>query len=229
MAASTPDFSRSVTQSHDSQIMAPDAPGNPTQPEQAQKSADCRRRSERCHQAILAAAAELLEEKGYGGVSVEAIASRAGVGKQTIYRWWPCKASVVMEAYAERVTQNLPLPDTGNVRTDLIELLGQLATVLGTTSAGRALAGLIAEAQTDLHVAQEFRTQLGDCRRAAVQILLQRGIARGELHPDLDLELAIDLLCGPIWYRLLQQHAPLNREFAIALVDQLIAGMGTGR
>lgn len=209
--------------------MAPDAPGNPTQPEPAQKSADCRRRSERCHQAILAAAAELLEEKGYGGVSVEAIASRAGVGKQTIYRWWPCKASVVMEAYAERVTQNLPLPDTGNVKTDLVELLGQLANVLGTTSAGRALAGLIAEAQTDLHVAQEFRTQLIDCRRAAVQALLQRGIDRGELCPELDLELTIDALCGPIWYRLLLQHAPLNREFAIALVDQLMAGVGTGR
>ncbi len=205
--------------------MAPDDLYNETQPDVSQKAADCRRRSERCHQAILTAAAELLEEKGYGGVSVEAIASRAGVGKQTIYRWWACKASVVMEAYAKQVNQNLPLPDTGCVKTDLGDMLGQLAVVLGTTSAGSALAGLIAEAQTDPHVAQEFRHQMIACRRAAAQTLLQRGIDRGELRPDLDLDLAIDALCGPIWYRLLLRHTPLDREFAIALIDQLMAGI----
>lgn len=205
--------------------MAPDDFYNETQSDGSQKAADCRRRNERCHQAILTAAAELLEEKGYGGVSVEAIASRAGVGKQTIYRWWPCKASVVMEAYAKQVNQHLPLPDTGSVKTDLGDMLGQLAAVLGTTSAGSALAGLIAESQTDPHVAQEFRRQMIACRRAATQTLLQRGIDRGELRPDLDLDLAIDALCGPIWYRLLLQHSPLNREFAIALIDQLMAGI----
>ena len=209
--------------------MAPDDSCDATQSELSElspKSADCRRRSDRCHRAILTAAVELLEEKGYGGISVEAIAARAGVGKQTIYRWWPCKASVVMEAYAERATQNLPLPDTGCVKTDLGELLGQLATVLGSTSTGRALAGLIAEAQTDPHVAQEFRNQMIGCRRSATQTLLQRGIERGELRPDLDLELAIDSLYGPVWYRLLLQHAPLNREFAIALVEQVVMGIG---
>lgn len=205
--------------------MAPDDSYNEAQLDVSQKAADCRRRNERCHQAILTAAAELLEEKGYGGVSVEAIASRAGVGKQTIYRWWACKASVVMEAYAKQVNQSLPLPDTGSVKTDLGNLLGQLAVVLGTTSAGSALAGLIAEAQTDPHVAQEFRHQLIGCRRAATQTLLQQGIDRGELRPDLDLDLAIDSLYGPIWYRLLLQHAPLDQEFAIALIDQLIAGI----
>ena len=205
--------------------MAPDDSYSEVQSDGSQKAADCRRRNERCHQAILTAAAELLEEKGYGGVSVEAIASRAGVGKQTIYRWWPCKASVVMEAYAKQVNQHLPLPDTGSVKTDLGDMLGQLAAVLGSTSAGSALAGLIAEAQTDPHVAQEFRSQMIACRRAATQTLLQRGIDRGELRPDLDLDLAIDALCGPIWYRLLLQHAPLNREFAIALIDQLMAGI----
>jgi AcrR family transcriptional regulator len=113
-----------------------------------------RRRSQRSHQAILSAATELLKENGYLGVSIEAIAASAGVGKQTIYRWWPSKADVVMEAVAFQLARDIPVPDTGSVESDLQAFLQRLFTVFATTGAGRTVAGLMAEAQTNPEFAQ---------------------------------------------------------------------------
>ncbi|NMG08412.1 TetR/AcrR family transcriptional regulator [Brasilonema sp. UFV-L1] len=184
-----------------------------------------RRRNQRSHQAILKATAELLEEKGYRDICIEAIASRAGVGKQTIYRWWPSKAAVVMEAYSEKATQNIPTPDTGSVKQDLYQILQQLFAILTTTTTGTAVTGLIAEAQMDASLAEAFREQFIKCRRAATRTILERGIARGELRPDLNLELVIDTIYGPIWYRLLLKHATLDDAFAEELVNFLIVGI----
>ena len=184
-----------------------------------------RRRNHRSHQAILKATAELLEEKGYRDICIEAIASRAGVGKQTIYRWWPSKAAVVMEAYSEKATQNIPTPDTGSVKQDLYQILQQLFAMLTTTTTGTAVTGLIAEAQMDASLAEAFREQFIKCRRAATRTILERGIARGELRPDLNLELVIDAIYGPIWYRLLLKHAALDDAFAEELVNFLIVGI----
>jgi AcrR family transcriptional regulator len=184
-----------------------------------------RRRNQRSHQAILKATAELLEEKGYRDICIEAIASRAGVGKQTIYRWWPSKAAVVMEAYSEKATQNIPTPDTGSVKQDLYQILQQLFAMLTTTTTGTAVTGLIAEAQMDASLAEAFREQFIKCRRAATRTILERGIARGELRPDLNLELVIDAIYGPIWYRLLLKHAALDDAFAEELVNFLIVGI----
>lgn len=184
-----------------------------------------RRRNQRSHQAILKATAELLEEKGYRDICIEAIASRAGVGKQTIYRWWPSKAAVVMEAYSEKATQNIPTPDTGSVKQDLYHILQQLFAMLTTTTTGTAVTGLIAEAQMDASLAEAFREQFIKCRRAATRTILERGIARGELRPDLNLELVIDTIYGPIWYRLLLKHATLDDAFAEELVNFLIVGI----
>ncbi|KAB8314819.1 TetR/AcrR family transcriptional regulator [Tolypothrix campylonemoides VB511288] len=184
-----------------------------------------RRRNQRSHQAILKATAELLEEKGYRDICIEAIASRAGVGKQTIYRWWPSKAAVVMEAYSEKATQDIPTPDTGSVKQDLCQILQQLFAILTTTTTGTAVTGLIAEAQMDASLAKAFREQFINCRRAATRTILERGIARGELRPDLNLELVIDAIYGPIWYRLLLKHAALDDAFAEELVNFLIVGI----
>lgn len=189
------------------------------------KTPDCRRRNERSHQAILKAAAELLEEKGYGGVCIEGIAARAGVGKQTIYRWWSSKAAVIMEAYAARPTKDVPTPDTGLVQTDLQQILTQFCFVLTQTTSGSVIKGLIAEAQNNCEVAETFRTYFVTCRRSATRTILERGIERGELRFDLNIELAIDTLFGPIWYRLLLQHAPLDDDFVAALGEHLWAGM----
>lgn len=184
-----------------------------------------RRRNQRSHQAILKAAAELLEEKGYGDICIEAIANRAGVGKQTIYRWWPSKAAVIMEAFSAKATQNIPTPDTGSVKQDLYQILQQLFAVLTTTTTGEAVTGLIAEAQMDATFASAFREQFIKCRRAATRIILERGITRSELRPNLNLELVIDAIYGPIWYRLLLKHARLDDAFAEELVNFLIVGI----
>ncbi|HEY9642103.1 MAG TPA: TetR/AcrR family transcriptional regulator [Coleofasciculaceae cyanobacterium] len=193
------------------------------------KSPDWRRRCPRAHQAILTAAAALLEEKGYAGVSIEAIAQRAGVGKQTIYRWWTCKAAVIMEAYAAQAAKAVPLPNTGAVRTDLVQMLSHLSTLLTQTTAGSAVIGLIAESQTDLKVAEAFRELFVAKRRAATRAILASGIDRGELRSTLNLDVAVDAIYGAVWYRLLLKHAPLDEAFVKELVDQLLLGMEVSR
>jgi AcrR family transcriptional regulator len=198
---------------------------NGTQTNSCTKKLSTRRRSERSHQAILKATAELLQEKGYGGVCIEAIATRAGVGKQTIYRWWSSKAGVIMETYAAQATQNAPIPDTGTVREDLCQFLGKLFTILTTTTIKAAVAGLISEAQTDTSVAEAFRALFFADYREAARTILLRGITRGELRPDLNLELVIDAIYGSIWYRLLLRHAPLDDAYAEELVNLVMEGI----
>ncbi|MDF5718343.1 MAG: TetR/AcrR family transcriptional regulator [Rhizonema sp. NSF051] len=195
-----------------------------TQTNSGSKVPSTRRRSERSHQAILKAAAELLEEKGYGSVCIEAIATRAGVGKQTIYRWWSSKAAVIMEAYAAQAAGNFPTPDTGKVEEDLYQILRQLFTIL-TTTLGSAVAGLVAEAQTDSNVAEAFRDLFLADHREAIRTVLSQGITSGEIRPDLNLELGIDAIYGPIWYRLLVKHAPLDDAFAEELVNLVMEGI----
>ena len=205
--------------------MSQQVENNGTQTNSCAKAHLTRRRSERSHQAILKAAAELLEEKGYSGVCIEAIATRAGVGKQTIYRWWSSKAGVIMETYAAHATQNVPIPDTGAVQEDLCQFLEQLFTILTTTIVKVAIAGLISEAQTDTNVAEAFRALFFADHREAARTILSQGITRGELRPDLNLELVIDAIYAAIWYRLLLKHAPLDNTFAEELVNLVMQGI----
>lgn len=184
-----------------------------------------RRRNQRSHQAILKAAAELLEEKGYGDVCIEAIAARARVGKQTIYRWWSCKAAVIMEAFAAQAARENPVPDTGSVKQDLCQVLQQMFILLTNTTIGVALTGLIAETQIDPNLTETFREQFIKSRRQVTRTILERGITRGELREDLNLELVIDAIYGPVWYRMLLKHAPLDDAFAEELVSFLIVGI----
>lgn len=195
---------------------------------EATKSSPGRRRSQQSYEAIMKATVELLEECGYGGINIEAIARRAGVGKQTIYRWWTCKAAIVMEAYSAQAAKTVPIPDTGLVRRDLQQVLHQLCEVLNTT-AGLAMTSLIAEAQIDPEVGVAFREQFIKSRRETVRIILQRGIERGEIRENLNLELAIDTFYGAVWYRLLLKHAPLNDEFTVEVVDLLMQGLVLGK
>lgn len=147
--------------------------------EQPCKTPDCRRRNQRSHQAILQATADLLEEKGYGGVCIEGVAARAGVGKQTIYRWWSSKAAVIMEAYATRPVKDMPTPNTGSVQADLHQMLAQLCFVLTQTTSGSVIKGLIAEAQNNCEVAETFRAYFVACRRAATRTILERELNGG--------------------------------------------------
>ena len=183
------------------------------------------RRSSRAHQAVLDAALELFGETGYQRMTVDAIASRAGVSKATIYRWWPGRAAVLLEAFLTEVEDDLGFPDSGSVRQDLVEQLHALAHVLGGTRLGRMAISLLGEAQHDAELAVAFRAGWLTPRRAVGRAVLTRAVERGALRPDLDLELALDGLYGPIYLRLLFGHGTLERPVLEALVDQVLQGL----
>ncbi len=183
------------------------------------------RRSQRTHRAVLNAAADLLAESGYANITIEGIAVRASVAKTTIYRWWSTKAAIFMELYNELAAEALTTLDTGSVEEDLCNLLRGLFKLFTTTSAGPAMVGMISEAQSNPEVAKVFQEQFMVHRRNVTRTILQRGVERGELQADLDIDLAIDVISGPIWYRLLQGHAPLDEHFADSVVRQVLFGI----
>jgi AcrR family transcriptional regulator len=184
-----------------------------------------RRRSESSHRAILEATQELLVERGYPAVSIEGIAARAGVGKQTIYRWWPSRAALVLEAYLageDSVSQPKPARST---RDDVRALLGWLVAVLAQPTGGAVVAGLVAELPHDRDLAEGFHRDVVPARREAMLAALERGRERGEIRADADLELAVDELHGAVFYRLLLSGEPLNAAFVARLADQVLAGV----
>ena len=176
------------------------------------------RRSDRAHQAILQASLELLMQDGYRALTIEGIAARAGVGKQTIYRWWPSKGAVILEAYATFADILVPHIDTGSLRTDLLAHL-ELAFESLEGKGGEILRGLMAEAQLDEAFGKEFQRVFLWARRDSLVALLQHGIERGELPSDADPGLLADIIYGAKWYRLMSQHAPLDKAFAQQLVN----------
>lgn len=184
-----------------------------------------RPRSEKARRAILKAAGELLERDGFAAVTVEEIASRAEVSKATIYRWWPNKAAVVTDSFLELTAPEIGSVDTGSAVEDLKLGMRGLAHVLDGRS-GRFIAALITQSQTDPEVAEALRTHWIAARRAETRQLLRRGIERGELRPDLNLEVAIDALYGPIYWRMLTGYAPLNDAFIDELTGHIMTGLG---
>jgi AcrR family transcriptional regulator len=186
-----------------------------------------RPRSERAHRAILQAANELLEREGFAAVTMEAIAERAGVSKATIYRWWPNRAAVVMDGFLSTVSSEVPFPHTGHAREDLRIHMCRLAEAF-SGKMGRTVAALIAEGQTDPELAEALRSRWLSVRRAEAREILELGIERGELRNDIDLEVAVDVLYGPIYYRMLVGHAPLEGDFANALADHIFSGLAAG-
>lgn len=185
-----------------------------------------RRRSERSHQAIIVATQELLVEVGYRELTIEGVAARAGVGKQTIYRWWPSRAALALEAYlagSDAVLQ--PRLDGGPAQEDVRELLDWLVAVLVEPIGGRVVAGLIADLQHDPDLAKRFHRHVVPARRRAMLEALVRGRQRGEIRADADIELAIDALHGAVFYRLLLSGEPLDADFTERLAHQVLDGI----
>ena len=183
-----------------------------------------RRRSERAHAAIVAATQELLVERGYRHLTIEGVAARAGVGKQTIYRWWPSRAALVLEAYLAGSDALPPPAPRASVEEDVRALLIWLSTVLAQPIGGRVLAGLVADLEHDRDLAEGFRQDVVPARRTAMLAALERGRARGEIRADADLGVAVDALHGAVFYRLLLSGAPLDAEFAATVADHVVAG-----
>jgi AcrR family transcriptional regulator len=185
-----------------------------------------RPRSERAREAILAAAAQLLLARGLGAVSMDAVAERAGVSKATIYRWWPTKETLALDALSNDWAAAGPAArETGSLRNDLLSLLRPWVGLLGKQPYGRVIAALIAEAHTDPAFAEQYRERFVEPRRAQARPILARAIEHGELPAGTDVELALDLLYGPLYHRLLHGHAPLNERFLGNLVDTVLAGL----
>ena len=184
-----------------------------------------RPRSKHADSAIMRAATDLLAERGLGRMSIEEIASRAGVGKATIYRRWPSRGALVLDAFVADFLARQPLPDTGTLRGDLLTALRAWIRSVTHTSAGPMLTGLIAEVQQDRALAVAWRDRAVKPIRAQHAIMLDRAISRGEIPADTDHDVVIDLLFGPAYHRLLHGHQPLTDQFARQVVDLIVAGL----
>jgi AcrR family transcriptional regulator len=168
-----------------------------------------RPRSEATRQAILAAAIDELTARGYSQLSIEGIAARAGAGKQTIYRWWPSKADVVLDALLDAAASTITVPDKGSLQADLEAFLTATFRQRGQRP---VLVGLMAEALLDPAFATQFRDRFLFGRRDALRTVLTRAAARGEIAADVDPEMLLDIVFGVLWYRLLLDHASLDDD-----------------
>jgi AcrR family transcriptional regulator len=180
----------------------------------AAKRTPGRPRSERARQAILNSTLEFLERKenGFADLTIEYVAARASVGKATVYRWWPTKAALVADAFAGSVTQKLRFPDTGSVCNDMAQQMQQLVKILRSRR-GHVVSAILGAGQSDSTLIGAFRERFLMPRRIEAYATLRRGIVRGELPPNLDLDHVLDALYGPIYMRFLIRHDDLTPAF----------------
>jgi AcrR family transcriptional regulator len=180
-----------------------------------------RPRSLECHGAILDSVLQLMQKDGYNAVTIEGVARHAGVGKQTIYRWWGSRAELILEAFANHAADLVPTPDRGSLREDLDVFMNAGFKRL-SRDYGAIMRGLMADAVLDPDFNKILREAFILKRRAATMEILKRGVARGEIARDADLELMADMLFGPVWFRLLVQHGKLDTRFASQLVGAVV-------
>jgi AcrR family transcriptional regulator len=182
-----------------------------------------RRRNDAAREAILEATFDLMYSDDTGAaVTIDAIAHAAGVGRQTIYRWWPSKGAVAAEALARHARATVPVGDTGSLREDMTAFLTVSFDQLKDDRLRALLRRIMAESQYDEHVAATLG-EFTAARRATLRELLERGQARGELSPGADLAMLTDMAYGVLWYRVLIGHAPLDAAAAETLAACLVA------
>lgn len=186
-----------------------------------------RPRSMEAHRAILRATLDLLAEKGWSGLTIEGIAERAGVGKTTIYRRW-AGLDEVLTAAVEGFVSEIRIPDTGSVREDLLELMRRAVEVYRGRP-GRIMPGLVSAMARHPEVASAVREGFLAERRRALEAVIERGVERGELRDDIDRDLALDFLGGPLFYRLLVTGGALDQALAEGTVDVMLRGMARER
>jgi AcrR family transcriptional regulator len=183
-----------------------------------------RPRSEQSRQAILRSTLKLLRrEGGFPDLSIEAIAADANVSKATVYRWWPNKAALVADAFSASAEEELQFPDTGSVRSDMSLQMRRLIHIFRSRR-GKVVAALLAGGQSDPELIEAFRERFLWPRRRQAYKTLQRGIDRGELPANSNLDLILDSLYGPIYMRFLIRHAELREEFADEICRIVLRG-----
>src|SRR5271157_442868 len=182
-----------------------------------------RPRSEQARQAILRSTLKLLQYAGFTDLTIEAIAAEAGVGKATVYRWWPNKGALVVDAFASSAEQQLHFPDTGSVYRDMSLQMNQFLGILRTRR-GRIVAALLGAGQSDPDLLQAFRERFLRPRRQEAYKTLRRGIERGELPENLDLDLVLDILYGSIYMRFLIRHGDLSESYVSEVCRLVLDG-----
>lgn len=183
-----------------------------------------RPRCEVTRKRILEAALESLDEVGFANTTTDLIAERAGASKATIYRWWPTKAALLLEALRDVVAQELPFPDTGDLKEDVRQQLRNFANLLTGRRSG-VLKSFVAAAQSDPEVAEAFRNVWVIPRRASAKTVLEKHQQEGRLPAGVNLELLMDLLYGPLYYRLLAGHGALSTAYADEITGLALTGL----
>lgn len=182
-----------------------------------------RPRSEVARVSILRSALNLLGKNGFAELTIEAVAADAKVGKATVYRWWPNKAALIADAFASSTTRRLHYPDTGSVNADMSQQMRQLIKIFRSRR-GRIVAAILAGGQSDEELISAFRERFLWPRREEAYATLQRGIRRRELRRDIDKDLLLDSLYGPIYMRFLIRHDSLTPEFVDRLCQLVLGG-----
>lgn len=183
-----------------------------------------RPRSEAIRRRILRAAREIMDMEGFGGVNIEAIAARAGVGKPTVYRSWPNAQAVAMAAMLDSGEQPATARRAARGLQALRRQLHAVAKVFASPL-GRNVTMMLASAEPDTELAKVFRHHFILARREEGREFLSQAISAGELRRDVELDVALDLIYAPVFYRLLVGHAPLDARFTDAVLDHALAGL----
>jgi AcrR family transcriptional regulator len=182
-----------------------------------------RPRDERADRAMLSATLELMAEKGAHDLRVDDVAGRASVGKATIYRRYRSKDELITAAVAGLVSE-IAIPDTGRTRADLLVLMRSAVDVYRGSVEAAVMPSLVEAMSRDAELARFVREGFLARRRAALRVVLERGIDRGDLRGDLDIDLALDVLGGPLFYRLLITGGPIDEQLAEGVVELILRG-----
>ena len=174
-------------------------------------------------EAILSAAIEILNTEGYTGLTIEAVAARAGVGRPTVYRRWASKPELVVAALTDSARIAVPDVDTGSIRRDLVAMQRRQIALMNSPESRRITAGLVADLATDADLAHVYVSEYLTPRREVVYRVLQRGVDRGELAPDTDFAFVHDLLVGPLFMRAVVWGQPLANDTAEKTADVILA------
>jgi AcrR family transcriptional regulator len=182
-----------------------------------------RPRSARAHQAILDAFLADLVRDGFADVRLERVAARAGVGKATIYRRWPSKEALALDLLMQLAAPHIPIDDVGDTRAELLAAVTNAMRAVTETPFGPVIRALLSQIAINPALGDPFRASVVQGRRDQVASVMKRGMARGDLRRDADLEVATELLVGPVYFRLMF-GGELTQAFAERLVDAVLRG-----
>jgi AcrR family transcriptional regulator len=194
-----------------------------TEPSAAAGVRGGRPRSERAHQAILVAAREILIADGFAAMRLEHVATRAGVGKATIYRRWPSKEALAQELLTQLAGPHIAVADTANTRDELLAAVMNPMRAVSETDFGPVIRAMLSQIASNPRVGDPFRATVVEARRGEITKVIERGIARGDLRADADPGVATELLVGPVYFRLMFGGV-LDADFAERVVDSVLRG-----